>query len=161
MTTKAKQIIGLVILTVATLVVYKCFLSPGAQVDRTIKQAKDAIENGDVDGCLKYVSRQYHDSFGHDYKSLKTALTDFLKGPEQTKIFIIRKKKKFLLNQCEATIQMLINTSSAEFGPVRGQEFIRVTLTREPDKVWRGIKADILEQNPFAPGSLPGQKEVL
>ncbi|MFH1238799.1 MAG: hypothetical protein V1653_01655 [bacterium] len=157
-----KRIIVVIIVILVAFIIWRFFFSPSAQIDRTIKQAREAIEQGDIEGCMKYVSLRYQDSFGHNYKGLKPALSQAFKGTEKTGIFIIRKKKKFLpLQQCEVTMLVIINTASAEFGVVRGREFIRLSMVREVDKIWRCLKAEILERDPFEPQGLASPKEVL
>jgi hypothetical protein len=157
-----KRVILAIVVILVGASVYQFFFSPGAQVNRTINKARVALEKGDIEECFKYVSQGYHDSFGYNYKGLKQALARTFNNSGGTTILIIRQNKKVTLNQCEATLQVIINVSSAEFGSLRGQEFVRLAMNKEADGYWRCVKAEILQENPFSSAEgILGHKETL
>ena len=162
MSIRAKRITGIVILILSMLVIWKFFLSRSAGINRIIKRTKESIEKQDIEGTLRYVSNDYKDPYGHDYNSIKTFFIRFFKNSDDSKILVIRKKKEFSSGETTVTMHLIINTSSKEYGTIRGREYIRITLRKEEDKTWRCVKGEILERNPFrTPQGILGQREVL
>lgn len=162
MTIKAKRVTAIIILVLSMFVIWKFLLSESARVNRVIKKTKKSIEKQDIEGSLRYVSKSYRDPYGHDYKSIKAFFERFFKNSDQSKILIIRKKKEFSSGEATVTMHVIINTSSDDYGSIRGREYIRLTLRKEKDKTWRCIKGEILEMNPFrVPRGAFGPKEVL
>ncbi len=158
---KRKQIVGLIIFFLLIFIGYNFFLSESAQVNRVIKRVKKGIEDKDINNCFKYISDNYYDSYGNDYKGLKTFFVNFFEDYSEITLFIVKKKKDFFLGRCEVTMFLIITASSKEYGAIRGREFLKATLYKE-DEGWRCIKGEILKQNPFRElKGLPGQKETL
>ncbi|MFH1783583.1 MAG: hypothetical protein ABH868_01595 [bacterium] len=145
---KRKIIIGF--LTILPMVLaWWLFLSDSARINGVIKSTKQGIENRDIEKTLRYVSDGYRDVYGNRYANIKEFFERFFKNSPEINIFVIRKKKDISKNTATVIIRVIINTSSKRYGPVRGQEFIKLGFRKIRKRGWICTSGQILERDPF------------
>ena len=140
-----KRVVGLFIALLILFIVYDTFIKDRWLIERSIKQAKQLIEENNFEDAFDYVSRDYKDRYGNDYHGLKVKVEDFLKGFGDFKIDILRKKKKFERKKCDIYLLAIIEASHREFGYLKGREFLKLSLAKENDGVWRVVEGETLE----------------
>jgi len=140
-----KRLLGLLIGLLILFLVYDTFIKDRWLIERSIKQAKQAIEENNFEQAFAYVSRDYKDRYGNDYHGLKVKVEDFLKGFGDFNIDILRKNKKFERKRCDIYLLAVIEASHREFGYLKGREFLKLSLLKENDGVWRVVEGEALE----------------
>jgi len=140
-----KRLIGLLIIVAILFIVYDSFIKEHWLINRGIKEAKRLIEDNRFAEAFDYVSRDYKDRYGNDYQGLKSKVEDFLKGFGDFKIDILRKEKKFKGKRCDLYLLAIIEASHREFGYLKGREFLKLSLLKESDGVWRIVEGEALE----------------
>jgi len=126
-------------------IIYDSLIKERWLIDRGIKEAKRLIEERNFEQAFSYVSRNYRDKYGHDYEALKIDIQDFLKDFGDFKITILGKRKKFKGKSCEVYLLAIIETSHREFGYLKGREYLRISLVKEEDGVWRVVEGEPVE----------------
>lgn len=139
-----KRVIGLLIAFAILFIVYDSFIKDRWLIERSIKEAKQLIEEKKFDDAFSYVSRDYEDRYGNDYHGLKVKVEDFLKGFGDFKIDILRKRKKFEGKRCALYLLIVIEASHREFGYLKGREFFKLSLIKENDGVWRVVEGEAI-----------------
>lgn len=140
-----KRLIGLLIALAILFIVYDSFIKERWQINRGIKEAKQLMEENKFAEAFDYVSRNYEDRYGNDYHTLKSKVEDSLKGFGEFKIDILRKTKKFKGKRCDLYLFAVIEASHREFGYLKGKEFLKLSLIKENDGVWRVVAGESLE----------------
>jgi len=125
-------------------IVYDSFIKDRWLINRGIREAKQLIEEKKFDEAFNYVSRNYHDRYGNDYQGLKVKVEDFLNEFGDFKITILRKRKKFESRRCDLYLLAVIEASHKEFGYLKGREFLKLSLIKENDGVWRVVEGEAL-----------------
>jgi len=124
--------------------VYDSFLKDRWLINKGIKEAKRLIEEKKFEEAFSYVSRNYRDRYGNDYHGLKLKVSDFLNEFGDFKIDILRKRKKFEGKICNLYILVVVRASHREFGYLEGKEFLKLSLAKENDGVWRVVEGEAL-----------------
>ncbi len=75
-----KRLVVLLIVLAILFIVYDSFIKDRWLVERSIKEAKQLIEEKKFEEAFNYVSRDYKDRYENDYHGLKVKVEDFLKG---------------------------------------------------------------------------------
>ncbi|MDH5662069.1 MAG: hypothetical protein OEY92_03645 [Elusimicrobiota bacterium] len=140
-----KRLIGLLIVLAILFIVYDSFIKERWLINKGIKEAKQLIEEKKFAEAFDYVSRNYEDRYGNDYQGLKSKVEDFLKGFGDFKIYILRKRKKFESKRCDLYLLAVIEASHRELGYLKGKEFLKLSLIKENDGVWRVVAGESLE----------------
>lgn len=140
-----KKVIGLLIVILILFIVYDSFIKDRWLINRSIKEAKELIEENKFEEAFDYVSRDYKDGYGNDYHGLKAKVTDFLKGFGDFRIDILRKRKEFQGKRCGLYLFLVIEASHQEFGYLKGREFLKLSLIKENDGVWRVVEGEALD----------------
>ena len=140
-----KRVIGLLITIAILFIVYDSFIKDRWLIERSIKQAKQLIEEKKFEEAFNYVSTDYEDRYGNDYHSLKVKVKDFLSEFGDFKIDILRKRKKFEGKKCDLYLFAVIEASHTEFGYLKGREFLKLSLIKEDDGVWRVVEGEALD----------------
>jgi len=132
--------IGLSILFIA----YDSFIKDRWLIDRGIRRARQLIEEKKFEEAFNYASTNYHDRYGNDYCGLRAKVEDFLDEFGDFKITILKKRKKFEGKRCGLYLLAIIEASHKEFGFLRGREFLKLSLVKEEDGVWRVVEGEVL-----------------
>jgi hypothetical protein len=56
----------------------------------------------------------------------------------------LRKRKKFESKRCHLYLLAVIEASHKEFGYLKGREFLKLSLIKENDGVWRVVEGEAL-----------------
>ena len=139
-----KRVIVLLIALAILFIVYDSFIKDRWLIERSIKKAKQLIEEKKFEEAFNYVSRDYEDRYGNDYHGLKVKVEDFFKGFGDFKIDILRKRKKFEGKRCALYLFIVIEASHREFGYLKGREFLKLSLMKENDGVWRVVEGEAI-----------------
>jgi len=139
-----KRILPLVLCLAILFIVYDSFIKDRWLINRGIKEAKQLIEEKRFEEAFSYVSIHYQDRYGNDYNGLKVKVSDFLNEFGDFKIDILRKRKKFEGKRCNLYVLVVIEASHREFGYLKGREFLKLSLTKENDGVWRVVEGEAL-----------------
>ncbi len=125
-------------------IVYDSFLKDRWLINKGIKEAKQLIEEKKFEEAFSYVSRDYRDRYGNDYHGLKLKVSNFLNEFGDFKIDILRKRKKFEGKICNLYILIVVEASHREFSYLKGREFLKLSLAKEDDGVWRVVEGEAL-----------------
>jgi len=139
-----KRLLALLIALAILFIVYDSFIKDRWLINRGIKQAKQLVEEKKFEEAFNYVSRNYQDRYGNDYQGLKVKVKDFLNEFGDFKINILRKRKKFEGRKCNLYLLAVIEASHREFGYLKGGEFLKLSLIKENDGVWRVVEGETL-----------------
>jgi hypothetical protein len=139
-----KRVLALLIALAILFIVYDSLIKDRWLINRGIKEAKQLIEEKKFDEAFNYVSRNYRDRYGNNYHGLKVKVEDFLNEFGDFKITILRKKKKFESRRCDLYLLAVIEASHKEFGYLKGREFLKLSLIKENDGVWRVVEGEAL-----------------
>jgi hypothetical protein len=139
-----KKLIPILILLAISFIVYDSFLKDRWLINRGIKQIKQLVEEKKFDEAFSYVSRNYQDRYGNDYEGLKVKVKDFINEFGDFRINILRKKKEFRARKCNLYLLAVIEASHREFGYLKGGEFLKLSLIKENDGVWRVVEGETL-----------------
>ncbi|MFB0526616.1 MAG: hypothetical protein ACETVO_04015 [bacterium] len=139
-----KRVIGLLIALGILFIVYDSFIKDRWLIERGIKEAKQLLEEKKFEEAFNYVSRDYEDRYGNDYHGLKVKVEDFLKEFGDFKIDILRKRKKFEGKRCNLYLLIVIEASHREYGYLKGREFLKLSLIKESNGVWRVVEGEAI-----------------
>jgi hypothetical protein len=139
-----KRVLALLIALAILFIVYDSLIKDRWLINRGIKEAKQLIEEKKFDEAFNYVSRNYRDRYGNNYHGLKVKVEDFLNEFGDFKITILRKRKKFESRRCDLYLLAVIEASHKEFGYLKGREFLKLSLIKENDGVWRVVEGEAL-----------------
>jgi hypothetical protein len=139
-----KRVLALLIALAILFIVYDSLIKDRWLINRGIKEAKQLIEEKKFDEAFNYVSRNYRDRYGNNYHGLKVKVEDFLNEFGDFKITILRKRKKFESRRCDLYLLAVIEASHKEFGYLKGREFLKLSLIKENDGVWRVAEGEAL-----------------
>jgi len=134
-------LVGLAIL----FIIYDSFIKDRWLINGGIRKVKQLIEEKRFEEAFNYVSRNYRDRYGHDYHGLKVKVKDFLNEFGDFKINILNKRKKFKGRRCNLYLLAVIEASHKEFGSLKGREFLKLSLIKESDGVWRVVEGEALD----------------
>jgi len=140
-----KRLFALLVVLTLFFIVYNSFIKDRWLINRGIKQARQLIEEKKFDEAFNYVSRNYQDRYGNDYQGLKVKVKDFLNEFGDFKITILKKSKKFEDRRCNLYLLAVIEASHKEFGYLKGREFLKLSLIKEDDGIWRIVEGEALE----------------
>ena len=141
-----KKIIGLFIALAILFIVYDSFIKDRWLINRSINKTRQLIEEKKFEEAFNYVSRNYQDRYGNDYHSLKVKIKNYLKDFSDFKIDILRKRKKFQGKRCDLYLFVVIEASHREFGYLKGKEFLKLSLIKENDGLWRVVEGEALQK---------------
>ncbi|MFB0527398.1 MAG: hypothetical protein ACETVT_00800 [bacterium] len=139
-----KRVIGLLIALGTLFIVYDSFIKDRWLIERGIKEAKQLLEEKKFEEAFNYVSKDYEDRYGNDYHGLKVKVEDFLKEFGDFKIDILRKRKKFEGKRCNLYLLIVIEASHREYGYLKGREFLKLSLIKESNGVWRVVEGEAI-----------------
>lgn len=139
-----KRVLAFLIALAILFIVYDSLIKDRWLINRGIKEAKQLIEEKKFDEAFNYVSRNYRDRYGNNYHGLKVKVEDFLNEFGDFKITILRKRKKFESRRCDLYLLAVIEASHKEFGYLKGREFLKLSLIKENDGVWRVVEGEAL-----------------
>ena len=139
-----KRILPLVLCLAILFIVYDSFIKDRLLINRGIRRAKELIEEKKFEEAFSYVSASYRDRYGNDYDGLKVEIEDFLSQCGDFKINILRKRKEFRGKRCDLYMFVVIETSHREYGYLKGREFLKLSLAKEKDGVWRVMEGEAL-----------------
>ncbi|MFQ5866717.1 MAG: hypothetical protein ACE5IT_01830 [bacterium] len=139
-----KKVIGLLIALAILFIVYDSFIKDRWLINRGIKEAKKLIEERRFEEAFNYVSRNYQDRYGNDCDGLKVKVEDFLNEFGDFNTTILRKRKKFQGGRCDLYLLIVIEASHSEFGYLKGKEFLKLSLIKENDDLWRVVEGEAL-----------------
>jgi hypothetical protein len=140
-----KRVFALLIVLALFFIVYDSFIKDRWLINRGINQARQLIEEKKFDEAFGYVSRNYQDRYGNDYQGLKVKVKNFLNEFGDFKVTILRKSKKFEDRRCNLYLLAVIEASHKEFGYFKGREFLKLSLIKESDGIWRMVEGEALE----------------
>ncbi len=139
-----KRVFAFLIALAILFIVYDSFIKDRWLINRGVREAKQLIEEKKFDEAFNYVSKNYRDRYGNNYHGLKVKVEDFLNEFGDFKITILRKRKKFESKRCHLYLLAVIEASHKEFGYLKGREFLKLSLIKENDGVWRVVEGEAL-----------------
>lgn len=140
---EALKILLVLILIVAAYRAFDHFTSEERRLKIIINRGKEAIERGDLEECMKYISRDYFDEYDQTYQSMKEDVNEAFKKYDEINIWI--RKREIILKDSEAEVNLgiIVSAASPEIGLIRGQEKFTLYFRKENGR-WIIIKTSSL-----------------
>jgi len=141
-----KPLIYIAILVTTLIFVYNKHLKDPWAVARLIKNGERAFEEENLKEGFRYISLDYNDDWGNDYKGLYKRASQFFDEFDNVEIVILKKKREFYKIEehnsgkrkaCLARFWILIDADFPHIGPARGQEYVKMEFKKENDRKWR------------------------